>query len=153
MNDIASEVYSFCGEHLPAPLSIDELQKNIEVLEQHLYGLVEEIKANGPINIADQLKVPGIKFIKVGLTANKLEEQIKRIVVNADISNYISSPKDLKTIAQSSIDIYKKKGKKAIPEDIVRLCKGYLKGQSLRMNLLIRFIFLDLRMGRQSWRT
>jgi hypothetical protein len=44
----------------------------------------------------------------------------------------------------------KKKGKKAIPEDIVRLCKGYLKGQSLRMNLLIRFIFLDLRMGRQK---
>jgi len=49
-------------------------------------------------------------------------------VVNADISNYISSPKDLKTIARSSIDVYKKKGKKAIPEDIVKLCKGFLKG-------------------------
>lgn len=132
MNDNAIELYNFCGENLHTPLSIEKLQKNIEFLEQHLYGLIEEIKANGPINIADQLRVPGIKFIKVGLTANKLEEQIKRIVVNADISNYISSPEDLKTIAQSTIGIYKKKGKKAIPEDIVRLCKGYLKGSVLK---------------------
>lgn len=128
MNSNASEVYSFCGENLPAPLSIGDLQNKIEVLEKHLYGLSDEIKANGPINIAAQLRVPGIKFIKVGLTANKLEEQIKRIVINADISSYISSPENLKTIAQSSIDLYKKKGKKVIPEDIVRLCKGYLKG-------------------------
>jgi hypothetical protein len=114
MNDNVSEVYSFCGENLPAPLSIDELQKNIEVLEQHLYGLVEEIKANGPINIPDQLRSPGIKLIKVGLTANKLEKQIKRISGLMQTYPIISLPlKILKQLHQSSVDVYKKERKES----------------------------------------
>jgi hypothetical protein len=128
MNSNVSEVYSFCGENVPSPISIDKLIGDIKSLGNKLSAIAKEIKTNDPIEIPNQIQIPGIKLIKVGLTPNRLEDQIRKLQVNADLSSYVSSSEDLHTIANSSISLYKRGGKNAIPKEIVKLCKGYLGG-------------------------
>jgi len=128
MNSKALELYSFCGENIGSPVSIEELHEKVKTMAQNLSEITKEIRVFGPIALSEQIRIPGIKLIKVGLTANRLEAQTRTLQGNADISSYVSSSKDLHVIAESTINLYKKCGKKFIPKEIVKLCKGYLNG-------------------------
>lgn len=70
MNSKALELYSFCGGNIGSPVSIEELHEKVKAMAQSLSKMAKEIIVSGPIALSEQIRIPGIKLIKVGLTAN-----------------------------------------------------------------------------------
>jgi len=128
MNSKASEVYSLCGENIASPISIEQLQENIKAMGQNLSDIADKIRGSGPIDFPEQIKIPGIKLIKVGLTVYDLKNQIRVLQAKADTFSQGISSENLHNQAESTIKTYKAKGAKVIPKKVVKLCKGYLKG-------------------------
>ena len=107
-----------------------DLLNTIRTLGQGISELNEELKASDPIQVPEQLQVPGIKLVKVGLTLNKLEHDLTGQLSLAEaVMRY--SHEDLPVVASYVLKDFKKqtKAKKTIPNEIAKLCRDYQKSQ------------------------
>jgi len=70
---------------------------------QNLSDIADKIRGSGPIDFPEQIKIPGIKLIKVGLTVYDLKNQIRVLQAKADTFSQGISSENLHNQAESTI--------------------------------------------------